>query len=146
MAELKRSSRLERVASLTKLKEDAAVRRLRDARQSLAHQESQQAQLENYRDEYESRQPAGGTNISLLMNYRSFCANLSGAIEHQSRLCEEESQRVRAALNDWHERHQRTQALESAADKSRIEERKFDDRVSTAMTDDMVNSRNIDRS
>lgn len=146
MAIVKRSDRLERVASLTRLKEEAAVRRLRDARASLARKESQQAQLESYRDEYESRTPDSGSSVSALMNYRVFCANLSGAIEHQSRLCEEENRRVRAALGEWQERHQRTQALEGAADRSRQEERKENDRLQSAIVDDMVNCRNIERS
>ena len=143
---MNRSKRLERVASLTRMKEDAAVRRLRDARQTLAKHESRQDQLQNYRNEYECRRPEEGAHVSLVMNYRVFCSNLSGAIEHQSRLCEEETQRVSAALQEWQDRRHRTQALENAVEKTRGRERMVTDRIQAAVIDDMVNSRNIDRS
>lgn len=145
MAEMKRSSRLERLAALTRLKEDAAARQLQKARQSLTRQNAQLDQLEQYREEYESNQPES-TSVSMIQNYRDFCSSLGDAIEHQSRRCEAESARVADALGEWRGRHQRTEAISSAASSSRDQERVIDERRQNAIVDDIVTTRNIDRS
>lgn len=116
---------IERVSRLAENKESIAARALAKKIAIQKQAEEKQAQISEYRHQYETHLEnlgQAGINSQTLKDYRQFLGNLDNAIDQQSMVVSQTALQVNESKSEWLKTHQHKSALEKLVEKQETEQ------------------------
>ncbi len=137
----KRSRRFQPIQRLARHGEDEAAQQLGLAQTTLSDQERRLQDLISYRDEYAQQfhlNGQSGLDGRQLQAYQSFLHQLNNAIEQQKLQITQAAEQRDARRDDWRQRHQHTEMLESAVKRIKKQEAKVERRQEQRNTDEHI--------
>lgn len=135
----KRSRRFQPIQRLARHGEDQAIQQLGLAQTALSDQEQRLLDLISYRDEYAQQfhqSGKSGLDGRQLQSYQSFLNQLSLAIEQQKLKISQAQQHCDERRHDWQQRHQHSEALDSAVKRIRTQEQRIERRQEQRNSDE----------
>ena len=134
-----KSRRLKPVANATETKLNQAVRALGSVQSELHLQLARLQELKSYQSEYQQRfkdHSGGGTNLTQIMNYRTFMLNLDRAIAQQNQMVAATEKKLHQQRKVWQQLQSKLKALETVVQKYELAEQKDQDRKEQKEVDD----------
>ena len=135
----KRSRRFQPIQRLAKHGEDHAAQQLGQAQTTLNDQEQRLQDLISYRDEYAQqfhRDGQTGLDGRQLQAYQSFLHQLNNAIEQQKLQIVEAQQQCNERRDDWRQRRQHSEVLDSAVKRIKTQEQDVERRQEQRNSDE----------
>jgi len=120
-------------------REQTALGHMAEAQQALHQLQQQQAQMQDYRDEYLAGLGSGvtGFNGQQLRDYRAFLQRLGGVIDQLGFQIQEAGQRLEQRRKEWLACRSRTQALEKVMQNYQHQENREEQRREQKLQDEM---------
>jgi len=132
------SERLDPIHRLAQNREDEAARRLAESQQALARQETQLQEMERYLREYSEGMPTTPIAPSMLANREAFLRQLAEALRWQANAVADARGRLERARQQWLGRHRDTDVLEHLMERSRVTERRSQERCAQRELDEFA--------
>ena len=144
----KRSERLQRVAEQFGRDRDLASRRLGEKRDALDRAEERLVELRDYLDTYHfelEQIRRSGTSAATLQNYAAFLAQLQTALQQQQQNANNARDAFERQMQVWYRARTQVRAVEQAAERHMVIERKALERAEQRQLDDLSLLRFVER-
>lgn len=136
-----RADRMQRVHNIAENEEREHCRAMGDAQRTLDEHQQRLHELRQYRTEYASRQPAGGSISSARWaDYQNFLSRLDEAVDAQSQLVRQVQQNRDAHKQRWMAKRQKMESLQRVVERYRSDETRARERQQQKIMDDLPRS------
>lgn len=136
-----RADRLVPALDLRKAQTETQLKVMAERQKKLSEGEGHLADLKRYRDGYED--PKEATTIESLLNRRQFVESIASVINRQQNEVSRLQRQYEFARNQWLEALKHEQALETVIERMREDERRKQDRLEQAETDERTLGRHL---
>ncbi|HET7267190.1 MAG TPA: flagellar export protein FliJ [Oleiagrimonas sp.] len=140
---MKPNSPLETLIDQSRKSRDLAGRTLAADRQGQQQAAEQLDALQQYKHEYCTKlhdSLARGVDAITLDNYRRFIRSLDHAIGQAGAQLQEQSSKVTASKEHWHDKQKRLSSLDTLANRQAAREREREGRIEQRLNDELTNN------
>jgi len=138
----KRTRKIDKIVSLAAAEERSLGVQAGRSRKYLDEQLERLGELNAFRHNYSSKNPAtGGVSAAHLKDYQSFINRLDAAVTAQQQIIRDGERNLETHRQRWLAKRQRLESLERVLDKYKDQDRAYESRLEQKTADELSNLR-----